>query len=72
MIQMDGTLCATCNRILRRGLTFAFKTSQGEIIKCLYCSILHWPMLRRSLVTALVVGTLLVLLNQGDEMFWGS
>ena len=53
--------------------------STGDVIKCLRCALLHRPMLRRSILTALVVGSLLTALNQGNtlaagnwqaEMFW--
>ena len=32
----------------------------------------HWPMLRRSLVASLVVGTALTALNQGDAILSGQ
>ena len=35
-------------------------------VKCLPCSLLHRPMLKRSAIAALVVGSILTLLNQGD------
>ena len=66
-IPMTTTLCATCGRTLRQGMSFTFKLRQGEADKCLVCSLRHWPMLRRSLLTSLVVGTILTLLNHGDE-----
>ena len=40
--------------------------------KCFRCALLHWPMLKRSLVAALVVGTVLTALNQGDLIVSGS
>ena len=76
----DG--CDSCGKPLREGWCFAFKpkpaatgqaadTVAAEISKCAWCAIRHAPMLRRSLAVALVVGTVLTLLNQGDIM-WGS
>ena len=53
--------------------------STGDVAKCFRCALLHPPMLRRSFLTALVVGSLLTALNQGNtlaagnwqaEMFW--
>jgi hypothetical protein len=38
---------------------------------CLRCALRHWPVLRRSALTAAVVGTVLVLINQGPELFAG-
>jgi hypothetical protein len=34
-------------------------------VRCLRCALRYWPMLRRSTATALVVGTILVVINQG-------
>ena len=64
--------CAKCGRVLRPGRSFVFKNPQGESIRCVRCSLRHWPMLRRSLLTALVVGTILTVLNQGDRFLSGS
>jgi hypothetical protein len=47
--------------------------------RCLRCTLRHGPLLRRSLATAAVVGTILVAINQGNvilrghfpaELFW--
>ena len=69
---MTAQLCSNCKRALRRGRTFTIKTPQGEADRCLICSLRHWPMLRRSLLTALVVGSLLTFLNHGDNFLSGS
>ncbi len=44
----------------------------GEMLKCGGCAIRHAPMLRRSITVALVVGTILTLLNQGDIILGGN
>ncbi len=72
----------TCERCGRRGplgWMFAFKRSvpanpeEGtEIVKCLFDALRHPPMVRRSLKVALVVGSLLTLLNQGNILFGGN
>ena len=71
--------CGRCGRNRGKGSSFAFKKPvskgvQGEdvIIKCSRCAIRHRPMLRRSLIVAVVVGTILTLLNQGDVLFSGD
>ncbi len=69
---MNAQVCVNCSSTLRPGRAFILRTSQGEIIKCLPCSLRHWPMLRRSLLTALVVGTIITLLNQGTIILMGS
>jgi hypothetical protein len=37
----------------------------GDRPLCLFCALRHRPMLRRSFLTAVVVGTVLVAINQG-------
>ena len=39
------------------------------MVKCIRCALMHRPMLRRSLLASLVVGSLLTALNQGDIPF---
>ena len=41
-------------------------------IKCLRCALRHIPMLRRSLIAALFVGTVLTLLNQSNALLSGQ
>jgi len=40
--------------------------------RCLRCTLRYWPLLRRSAQTALVVGTLLVVINQGMVLLKGT
>lgn len=76
-------VCARCRRILRPGWSFQFKIKSGlkeagglaltaELTKCLQCSLLHWPMLKKSLGACVVVGTVLTALNQGDIILAGN
>ena len=79
----SGGKCARCGKNLAaQGKMFSFKsagnqltsagTGQGtEVAKCFGCALQHGPMLKRSLVAALVVGTVLTLLNQGDALLSG-
>ncbi|MCE2464326.1 MAG: nitrate/nitrite transporter NrtS [Dehalococcoidia bacterium] len=69
---MADTTCAICSCTPRPGRTFTFRGTKGQSEKCLRCALGHWPMLRRSLLTALLVGTILAVLNQGDRLFSGS
>ena len=68
---MAGSACEGCGRTMSVGRGFAFKTYAGEVIKCVWCALRHLPMLRRSLVVSLVVGTVLTAINQGDDVFAG-
>ncbi len=61
----------------RAGRAFAFRPpgaapATAGSVKCIRCAPLHPPMLRRSLIVALIVGTILTLLNQGDNLFSGN
>ena len=68
----NAQLCNICGSNLRQGLTFTFRNRVGETAtKCLSCGLRHWPMLRRSLIIALIMGTLISLLNHGDSIFDG-
>ena len=64
--------CERCHRLMGEGMAFALGTSMGDILKCLGCALRHTPMLRRSLVAAALVGTVLTALNQGDLMVAGD
>ncbi len=80
---VHSPVCAACGAKLRQGWGFVFRPDpaaarQGiraqadEITRCILCAFRHVPMLRRSLLVALVVGTILTLLNQGDTIFAGN
>jgi hypothetical protein len=66
-----GSRCEACGTA--RGPTaFVFQTRGGALVKCRRCALRHRPMLERSLAVALVVGTLLLIINQGDVLLSGS
>jgi hypothetical protein len=44
----------------------------GAAARCLRCSLCYRPLLRRSALTSLVVGTVLVLINQGGGLVSGQ
>ena len=64
--------CARCGRTFGRGAAYQFQTPSGLTQKCLSCALLHAPMLRRSSVIAVVVGTALTTINQGDVLLAGQ
>ena len=73
----ETPVCRNCRRMARAGLAFVFRppgadSSVAGVIKCIRCAARHRPMLRRSAIVALVVGTILTLLNQGDVLFSGG
>ena len=78
----EDSNCNFCGCDLRHRTAFTFKRreqTQGgvtspavEITKCLRCALRHRPMLKRSGIAALVVGTILTALNQGDLILAGD
>jgi hypothetical protein len=78
----SGLTCTRCGKNLAQGKMFSFRSAgngvvsggasqETEITKCFGCALQHGPMLKRSLAAALVVGTVLTLLNQGDALLSG-
>ena len=67
-------LCQRCSRQTQRKGSYTFRPRGGMdgITKCLRCAVRHWPMLRRSLIASVVVGTALTALNQGDAIASGQ
>lgn len=61
--------CRRCGASLSEEAAFQFQGRDGAIVKCRRCALLHRPMLGRSFRIALVVGTVLVAINQGDVLF---
>ena len=66
MVSCQG--CASCGRSLARGGTYDL----GGERYCLRCAARHRPLLWRSVRTALVVGTILVAINQGTVLAAGE
>ena len=60
--------CERCGRPLAGRSAFAI----GGERQCLRCTLRHRPLLRRSSLTALVVGTVLVAINQGNVIAGGD
>lgn len=60
--------CSRCGRSLAGRSAYLL---DGEH-RCLRCTLRYWPLLRRSAQTALVVGTILVAINQGMILLKGS
>jgi hypothetical protein len=71
--------CTHCGAGIKARKGFGFKSQPNgtseeaaPIVKCFTCALRHGPLLRRSIIVALVVGTILTLLNQGDVLVSGS
>ncbi len=76
-LNQGTTNCGSCGKDLGDSVTFAFRPpgaveTTGGSVKCLPCALLHGPMLKRSAIAAVVVGTILTALNQGDLLLSGQ
>ena|SRR5262245_17328141 len=63
--------CSRCGEVFGSGAAYQFQAPDGVIRKCLPCALVHRPMLRRSGRIAIVVGTILTAINQGDVLLAG-
>ncbi len=63
VVMQGEARCQVCRRALAPGYRF-----QGGAFRCARHALTYRPMLRRSLLTALLVGTLLTAINQGDRV----
>ena len=64
--------CAICACPVAVGHGFIFRGKSGQAYKCFRHALGHRPMLRRSFIVCLFVGTILTLLNQGDVLLQGE
>mgnify|MGYP001595876850 FL=1 len=64
--------CARCGTRFGPRSGHQFHGPDGAIVKCRGCALAHGPLLRRSLQIALLVGTILVAINQGDLLLHGQ
>jgi hypothetical protein len=65
--------CAACGRALGSAWRFRFVLgSTRTVLKCARCALRHPPLVRKALTTALVVGTILTVINQGDALLTGQ
>jgi hypothetical protein len=75
--------CDRCGKHIGNGWAFAFRSTgeplahhdaapATEVIKCFSCALKHRPVLKRSFIAAIVVGTVLTMLNQGDALLSGQ
>src|SRR5262245_63894451 len=64
--------CNRCGVAFGSRAAYQFQTPDGLIRKCLPCALVHRRMLRRSGLIAIVVGTILTAINQGDVLLAGQ
>ncbi len=71
MTEIKGQSCTNCGRTLR-DVAYELRTGDGRTPHCLRCALRYRPMLKRSLVVCVVVGTMLTAINQGNFILAGD
>ena len=66
-----GPGCSACRRHEREGGGFRLQTPHGPATKCFACAVRYPPLVRRSAIIALIVGSVLVAINHGDVLVTG-
>jgi hypothetical protein len=66
-----GTGCGACRRHEREGGGFCLQGPEGPATRCVRCAVRYPPLVRRSSVIALIVGSVLLAINQGDAVLAG-
>ena len=69
--QKEPVVCARCGRDLG-STAYEMLLNATRAPHCLRCALEFRPMLKRSLAVSLIVGTVLVAINQGDFIFSGN
>lgn len=64
----SASICCRCGRDRAGRIAFML----AGRLRCPRCAVLYTPMLRRSFYTAVVVGTLLIAINQGGILLHGD
>ena len=76
-VKMTATLAATgvtCDRCrdALRYTVYEMRSGAGHTLRCLRCALTHRPLVRRSLLIGLIVGTVLTAINQGNIIAQGG
>lgn len=64
-------ICQRCGTTLGR-YAYEVRTDSATLLRCLRCGLTHSPLIRRSLIVAIIVGTLLTAINQGNILLAGE
>ena len=71
-IASAGSLkCARCGASLSHS-RYEVRAGQAKLARCLRCALMWPPMLHRSIIICLIVGTLLTAINQGNVIVQGD
>lgn len=74
MTLTDTATVLTCGRCQGQlaGTVYEMRAAVGTSLRCLRCALMYGPMLARSLVICLIVGTILTAINQGNLILRGD
>ena len=64
-------ICGRCKETIS-GATYLVSPTGSPEYRHFWCLLAYFPMLKRSLMAASLVGTILILLNQGDFIVSGN
>ena len=64
-------LCVRCRRALE-DKAYEMPSPSGRLPHCLICALRYPPLLKKSLIICLIVGTLLTAINQGNFIVTGD
>lgn len=67
----EAAICDRCARDLT-GAVYEVRSPEGRLARCLRCALMHRPLVLRSLLICLVVGTILTAINQGNVILGGD
>lgn len=70
-LREESATCARCNRELHK-VAYELLLNATRVPHCLSCAVQFRPMLKRSLIVSLIVGTLLTAINQGNFILSGD
>jgi hypothetical protein len=51
---------------------YEVRAPEGTLLRCLRCALTYGPLMRRSFIVALIVGTILTAINQGNIILRGD
>ncbi len=73
-MSLESATAAACGRCEGElaGAVYEMRALEGKVARCLACALIYGPLVRRSAFVALVVGTLLVAINQGNVILGGD
>ena len=66
-----AAICGSCARDLTDAV-YEMRSAEGRLARCLRCALMHRPLVLRSLLICLVVGTILTAINQGNVILGGD